>query len=177
MIKRRSSHTVALVALVWVMTVPTINASPTQRTFSGRWVLESEPLATASTELVVRQTFGSGSALPTKVTVTRQGPSGSSTETLHVGTIGGTVAGSGGGPRTFHRVAWEDSSLVVEVETLRGQTGSRAPSELRREVWSVIAEGKLQIVITESGPARTSKTTTLIYRQASAALGRLPYAV
>jgi len=165
MIKRRSSHAVALVALVGVIAVPIVNASRTQPTFAGRWVLETEHLASASTELVVHQTFGSGSALPTKLTVTRHGPSGRATEILHVGTIGGTVPGSGGGPRTFHRVAWEDSRLVVEVETLRGQSGSRTPSELRREVWSVTPEGKLQIVITESGPSRTPHTIALIYRQ------------
>ena len=66
-----------------------------------------------------------------QVRVTRHNPSGTSTETLHVGTIGGTVPGSGGGPRTFRMVTWEDSTLVVDVETLRGQTG-RAPSEQHR---------------------------------------------
>lgn len=163
--KRTFSVAVVSALAVWVATATTGWAYQAPVNFAGRWVLESEPLASVPTELVVQQTVGSGSALPSKVTVTRYWPSGASTEVLHVGTVGGTVPGSGGGPRTFRRIAWEDSHLVVEVETLRGQTGSRSPSELRREAWSVTPEGRLQIVITESGPARTPQTVSLVYRQ------------
>jgi hypothetical protein len=169
--KRTSSLTVVLAALVSMVT--TSASSPLQAPvdFSGRWVLESGSLPSAPAELNVRQQSGEGGRLR-QVIVTRHGPNGSSTETLHVGMIGGTVPGSGGGPRTFRRVAWEDSTLVVEVETLRAQTGDRAPSEQRREAWSVTPEGRLQIVVTESGPSRTTQTTTLLYRQVKE--GRFP---
>lgn len=163
-VARTSYRTAALAAVAWVVAASITNAMQTPVDFSGRWVLESEPLPAVATELVVRQISGPG-ALPKQISVTRHGPAGPSTETLHVGTFGGTVPGTGGGPRTSRRVTWQGSTLVIEVETLRSQTGARSQIEQRREVWSVTPDGKLQIVITESGPSRTLHTMTLVYRQ------------
>jgi len=176
MMKWKSSVIVALAGLVWVIAAATSEARQAPVDFSGRWVLESGSLPSASTELVVRQRSGLNS-VPREVSVTRTGPSGASTETLYVGTVGGTVPGTSGGRRTSRQVSWEDSTLVIDIETLGGQPGDRAPSDLRREVWSVTPEGKLKIVITESGPSRTPQTTALIYRQVSAGFARLQYAV
>lgn len=164
--KVKSSLTVALAASVWVITVSTADARQAPVDFSGRWVLESQTLPSVPTELVVRQTAGPGSP-PRQITVTRHTISGASTETLHVGTIGGTVPGSGGGPRTSRRIKWENASLIIDVETISSRAGERTSSHLRREVWSVTAEGKLQIVVTESMSAGTPETTTLIYRRAA----------
>lgn len=161
---RKYSLVIVLTAAVWVMAASAPRAQQPSTDFFGRWVLESEALPSAPTELVIRQIAGEGGR-PKEVRVTRHGATGTSLETLYVGTIGGTVPGSGGGPRTFRRVTWEGSTLVIDVETLRGQSGDRAPSERRREAWSVTPDGKLQIVITESGPSRTTQTVALVYRQ------------
>jgi hypothetical protein len=169
--KRKSSLSVVLAVLVWAMAASTTNALQVPVDFSGRWVLESEPLPSEPTELVVRQTSGPGS-IPRELRVTRNGPGGTSTATLHIGTIGGTVPGTGGGPRTSRQVRWENSTLVIDVETLRSQTGGRASSEQRREVWSVTSEGKLQIVVAARGPSRTPQPTTLIYRQVREGVAR-----
>lgn len=161
-----SSLTVALVGLASVVTASTADARQAPVDFSGRWVLASQAMPSVPTELVVRQTPGPGSP-PRQITVTRHTTSGASTETLHVGTIGGTVPGSGGGPRTSHRIKWENASLIIDVETISGRASERTSSHLRREVWSVTAEGKLQIMVTESMSAGAPETTTMTYRRAA----------
>ncbi|MCA1563596.1 MAG: hypothetical protein LC804_26230 [Acidobacteria bacterium] len=96
--------------------------------FSGSWVLESGaqaagdiPQALSVSQVLVRTNVRGEPMKPfyKDITVTRVLESGTRSETYQIGIMGGTVAGQAAdgtatGPRTHHRVAWMEQSLVIE---------------------------------------------------------------
>src|SRR5712691_2542581 len=94
--------------------------------FSGSWILESGasgtdiPLALSVSQSLVRSNVRGEPMQPffKDITVTRALASSTRSETYQIGVVGGTVSGraDGGanGPRTHHRVAWEEQALVIE---------------------------------------------------------------
>jgi hypothetical protein len=147
--------------------------------FSGSWALESgaQVAADIPQELSVTQTLVRANLRgePMKpfyrdISVTRVLESGRRSETYHIGVVGGTVHGLAAdgiatGPRTHHRVAWTEQSLVIESGSHTGSTPESGQWAERREVWSLEPNGRLRLAITTRSWIEASKTVILVYRR------------
>lgn len=118
--KRKSSLSVVLPVLVWAVAASTTSALQVPVDFSGRWVLESEPLPSEPTELVVRQTSGPGS-IP-REGVARQLPL--------IDVVEGTSSGSPTAMRRMIQPPFVESSSCradrIGPQTVRDALGPRA---------------------------------------------------
>lgn len=104
------------------------------------------------------------------LTVRREGPSGTNTETYVIGTIGGAVGGIDGNgkrtqPTTHFETAWRGDSLTF-VMRRDGPDGPRTGDWLERsESWSLDADGRLRVEIETEALDRARETTVLRYRR------------
>jgi hypothetical protein len=143
--------------------------------FSGAWILESDsPGADVPQTLFVSQLVVStnvrGEPMPPffkEIRITRTFANVRRSETLHIGGEGGKVSGrpGGEGSRTWHRVAWEDKSLVFDCGAYTGSTPESGDWTGRRQVWSFDSDGRLRLVITRRSSVDAPKTVVLVYRR------------
>lgn len=142
--------------------------------FSGDWILlrSRETPVDAPFALTVRRSF----AAPSEVLlVDRRSESGLRSESHRIGLSGGIIggvdrsgrAGAAGGLRTETRfsVRWRDDSLVIENGRYAGPSRESGPYEEHEEVWSLDAEGRLLIVVTDRESGAAPRTMTLAYRR------------
>jgi hypothetical protein len=142
--------------------------------FSGRWILQSAsesgpdvPKA-LSVRLSVTRTTARGEPMRpwySAITIGRQLPGGTHSESRDIGIEGGHVGGvrADGRPSgsfTRYKVVWEARVLIFEEET--GDAGSWTG---RREVWSMDPDGRLHVVLTTRGADRPARSLTLAYRR------------
>jgi hypothetical protein len=148
--------------------------------FSGRWLLVSSEPSTqdAPRALVVQQARVRANVRgePMKpffksITIEREFPGTTRSETRAIGVIGGFVSGvvgtgEPGGPRTHHAVKWDGNALVFEGGSYSGEAAATRVWAERREVWSFDPDGRLRITTTTRGSTDVAGTTvTLIYRR------------
>ena len=147
--------------------------------FSGRWVLAipqqsdtDSPLALSVRQTVVRTTVRSDPMEPffRDITIEREFETSTRSETHLIGVQGGTVSGvradgSPTGPRTHHAVKWEGNALVFESGTYTGQYPETGTWAERREMWSLEADGRLRVAITNRSSGDGPRAATLHYRR------------
>ena len=145
--------------------------------FSGSWLLESGvsgtdiPLALSVSQSLVRTNVRGEPMQPffKDITVTRALASSTRSETYQIGLVGGTVSGraDGGanGPRTHHRVAWEEQALVIESGSYTGPAPESGDWVERREVWSLDSGVRLRLAITMRSSVDAPRTVMLVYRR------------
>lgn len=147
--------------------------------FAGRWTLDGPlpPSPDAARVLVVEQpvthTNVRGEPMPPAylhLTVRREGPSGTNTETYLIGTIGGVVRGIDRNgkrtqPTTHFETVWRGDSLTFLMRR-DGADGSRTGDWLERsESWSLEADGRLRVEIDTEAHDRARQTAVLRYRR------------
>lgn len=168
-------------AALFVVAVAIYLQQPSPRpSFAGTWVLESATSASSEnpTALTVRETIQRktlrGEAMPapyvSDLAVERHYASRVVSQDYRVGGVGGSVGfgptmTSGPRPQTHFSVAWEGDSLVFFNGRYSGPSASSGPYTEHREVWSVDAQQKLHVALTDRGSNRPTTTTTLIYRK------------
>jgi hypothetical protein len=171
-------HTVPWFIVMAVSVVARLTAQDTPD-FSGDWILESAPQSAADIPkaLSVRQSLVRTNVRgePVKpffkdMTVAREIANGTRSETYRIGIAGGTVPGlradgSADGPRTHHRVEWEERRLVIENGSYTGPTRESGQWAERREVWSLDPGGRLRLAITTRSSVGAPSTLTLVYRR------------
>lgn len=146
--------------------------------FSGTWALEwSDSAAEVPGTLVVRQVLERTNVRGEPMTpffkeieITQVLSDRSSSVTHRIGVIGGVVGGivAGGQPeaersQTWHRVAWEDQSLVFEHG--RHASVESGGWSARREIWSQEPDGRLRVAITVRGASVPATEATRFYRR------------
>lgn len=102
------------------------------------------------------------------ITVTRVIGNDSRSETHRIGVVGGSVSDLPGGineARTWHRVVWDDQTLVFEHETATGSTRASGDWTSRREDWSFDSGGRLQVVIATRISVDAPRTAVAVYRR------------
>jgi hypothetical protein len=173
--------------LWWCLLVALIVRSPLvpdKPDFSGQWILvnPSDASSGSAQELIVRQSARRESVLGTRIdppfitlAVERHFESGMRSETYPIGIIGGTVGGldktgRGSGPsgrvaRTSYSTKWDGDKLVIENSSYSGPTPESGPYTEHVEVWSLDAEGRLLMAVTDRSSIAGRKTTMLTYRR------------
>jgi hypothetical protein len=135
-----------------------VQATPEQPDFSGRWVLSTSAAANPDTprrlivvQPIVRTNVFGAPIKPAflSVSVRREGVSANSDETRVIGAMGGAVPGlSEGipvGNVTRVETVWRGHSLVF-VNMSYGPDGPRTGDWTeRREVWSLQRDGRLRV--------------------------------
>lgn len=151
--------------------------------FSGRWVLEN-PADSASDiarSLTVRQSIVRTTARGTPMepflkdlTVEREFSTGARSESYQIGVVGGVVGGvdrtgragpDGQNRETRFSVRWDGNRLVIETGTYSGPTRESGPYTEHTEVWSLDAESRLVMTVTDRRSGAESSTRTLTYRR------------
>jgi hypothetical protein len=91
------------------------------------------------------------------LTVERRLPSGVRSESYEIGTEGilGSVA----------PFKWNGNRLVIETGSYSGTTRDAGPYREHDEVWSLEAQGRLLITVTDRGSSLGPSTTDLTYRR------------
>jgi acetyl esterase/lipase len=152
--------------------VVTAMLAQSQPDFSGRWVLQGPENAGADVartliiqQPIVRTNVYGAPIDPTflRVTIERQFPSSTRTDTYLIGTQGGTVSGTiPGGPTGSTTVVphWEGQRLVIDTSSTLGSTVAT-----RSEVLQYDAAGALTVTLTERPAGAEPKTTTATYRR------------
>jgi hypothetical protein len=147
--------------------------------FSGRWTLDTPSLPPdAARVLIIEQpvtrTNVRGEPMPPTylhLSVRRERPSGTTTDTYTIGTIGGIVGGIDRNgtriatPSTYFETAWRGDVLTF----LTRRDGSDGPhtgdwSE-RSESWSLDADGRLRVEIETEAHDRAQQRTLLRYHR------------
>jgi hypothetical protein len=79
----------------------------------------------------------------------------------------GGVAGNGRGPNTHTRfsVRWDGDTLVIETGSYTGPTRDSGPYSEHEEIWSLDAQRRLAMTVTDRGSGTESKTVRLTYRR------------
>jgi hypothetical protein len=171
-------HTVLWFVVLAVLVVAQSTAQDTPD-FSGDWILESVsqsaadiPKALSVRQSLVRTNVRGEPMTPffKDITVARDLANGTRSETYQIGIAGGTVPGpradgSADGPRTHHRVEWEERTLVIENGSYTGPTRESGQWTELREVWSLDPDGRLRLAITTRSSVGASSTVTLVYRR------------
>lgn len=166
-------------AVAMVLAASIAAAAQEKPDFTGRWILESPAPSDpdAPRALVVRRSPARANApgeppppLVGGLTVDRELESGTRSETLAIGVVGGMTPGlnEGGttsGPRSEHSVRWEGDTLAIERGSHTGPAPETGVWSHRREVWSLDSDGRLRVVITTRGSAAEARTITLLYRR------------
>lgn len=152
--------------------------------FSGHWVLENPQEFTSdiARALTVRQSIEGSTARGTPMepffsdlTVEREFSTGARSESYQIGVVGGVVggvdrAGPGAGPdghspQTRFAVRWDGNRLVIETGTYSGPTRESGPYTEHTEAWSLDAQSRLVITLTDRRSGGESATRTLTYRR------------
>ncbi len=154
--------------VVLVSVIAETTAAQGKPDFSGRWVLVNPATASdIARDLVVRESF---EAPVTVLTVERR-----STGEVHIATykIGlaegrtGAITEDGRGPtRTTKSAMWDGDRLVIETGTYSGARRQAGPYSEHDEVWSLDAQGRLVMIVTDRGSGTELRTTQLTYRRA-----------
>jgi hypothetical protein len=165
------------IALIMLATVGV--AAQDKPDFSGRWVLATSqqsdadiPLALSVRQTLVRTTVRGDPMEPffRDITIERQLETGTRTENHLIGIQGGTVSGlradgSLNGPTARHAVRWDGNALVFESGSYSGQRPESGVWYERREMWSLDADGRLLVVITNRSSDDAPRETTVAYRR------------
>ena len=144
--------------------------------FSGSWILESRSTdadipqtLSVSQSLVLTNVRGEPMTPAFKdITVTRVLATGTRSDTYQIGVVGGTFSGRADGsegPRTHHRVAWEEQALVIEIGSHTGPVPESGDWAERREVWSLESGVRLRLTITTRSSVGAPGTVVLVYRR------------
>jgi hypothetical protein len=161
---------------VLVATLASLQAHPD---FSGRWTLDttSPSPADVARVLVVDQpvlrTNVRGEPIPPMylhLSVRREGPSGTTTDTYTIGTIGGVVGGvdSNGkrrGPSGHFETVWRDDTLTFLTRRVGPDGPHTGDWSQRSESWSLDPDGRLQVEIETEAHDRAQQRTLLLYRR------------
>jgi hypothetical protein len=99
------------------------------------------------------------------ITVTRVLATGTRSETYQIGGVGGSVSVGFIGPRTHHRVAWEEQALVIESGSYTGLNPESGDWAERRQVWSLDSRVRFRMAITVRSSVDAPKTVRLVYRR------------
>jgi hypothetical protein len=146
--------------------------------FAGRWTLDMpSPPPDAARVLVVEQpvtrTTVRGEPMPPTylhLSVRREGPSGTTTDTYMIGTIGGIVGaldknGKRTAPSTYFETVWRGDALTF-LTRRDGQDGPQTGDwSERSESWSLDADGRLRVEIETEAHDRARQTTVLHYHR------------
>jgi hypothetical protein len=145
--------------------------------FSGSWILESgssgadSPQTLSVSQSLMRTNIRGEPMRPffKDITVTRALATGARSDTYQIGIAGGTVSGradgTDNGPRTHHRVAWEEEALVIESGSHTGLDPESGDWAERREVWSLDSGVRLRLAITTRSSVDAPRTVMLVYRR------------
>ena len=142
--------------------------------FSGRWVLEpgQESVADVARAMSITQALVSGEPVSSpirQVTVVRDFTTSSQTETYRIGassiTVPGWWLGEPKGPKTRQRVAWQDTTLVIDRGSYTGPAPEAGQWTERRETWSLDPAGRLRLTIITRGSDRPVTTDVQLYRR------------
>ena len=153
----------AVVCALFLQVAPAPSPTPD---FSGRWTLvePAQPGPKIATQLAVttatEQTKdGPALAVTVKRTVGRDVQS----DTYKVGLVGGIMKPNG----TASRIAagWDGSTLVLENGTYPMTVSRQGKSTEHDERWSIDADGRLVMDVTDRQPDGEPKTTRLVYRR------------
>lgn len=141
-------------------------APPSTPDFSGRWLLvePAEPGPRIAAQLTVtqaREQTKNGTTLV--VTVKRTVGRGLQSDTYKVGFVAGRVRPDGTASRIA--AAWDGSVLVLENGTYPTTVGSQGRSTEHTERWSLAADGRLVVDITDRQPKADPTTAHLVYRK------------
>jgi hypothetical protein len=175
--RRNLGWTTCVVALVALAS--TAPAAQDKPDFSGRWILETRAPSGADVPrtLTIRQSLVRTNVRgePIKpffkdITLEREFASGTRSETLWIGVVGGIVPGlredgSPDGAKVHTAVMWEDHTLAIERGSHTGPNPETGVWTERREVWSLEHDGRLRVAITTRGSGNGAKTVTLVYRR------------
>jgi hypothetical protein len=159
-----------------VVLVAVLASAQAQPDFSGRWTLDAPSQAPpdAARVLVIEQPVmrmnDRGDSIPpmyVRVSVRREGPSGTTTDTYAIGTMGGVVGGVDRngkriGPSARFEVAWRRDTLTFQ--TRRDGPDAGVWSE-RSESWSLDPDGRLRVEIKTEAHDLAQQTTVLFYRR------------
>ena len=135
--------------------------------------------------LTVRQSMGGTTARGTPaepfsrdLTVEREFSTGARTESYQIGVVGGVVGGvdrtgrgagpDGQTPQTRFAVRWDRNRLVIETGTYSGPTRESGPYTEHTEAWSLDAQSRLVMTVTDRRSGAESATRTLTYRRRQA---------
>ncbi len=154
-------------------------AAQSKPDFSGRWILTTRqtdvdiPSALSVRQTIARTTLRSDPMEPffRDITIERQLETGTTSETYPIGVQGGAVPvfradGSPNcGPTAHHAVRWEGNALVLESGSYTGGRPETGVWTERREVWSLIPDGRLSVVITNRSSGDALRHVTLVYRR------------
>ena len=147
--------------------------------FAGRWALTapSPPPPDAARVLVVDQpvtrTNVRGEPMPPAylyLSVRREGPSGTTTDTYTIGAIGGVVGGLDRNgkriaPSAYFETFWRGDTLTF-LSRREGPAGPHTGDWLERsELWSLGADGSLRVEIETEAHDRARQTTVLRYHR------------
>jgi|KBSMisStandDraft_5_1062788.scaffolds.fasta_scaffold650378_1 hypothetical protein len=145
--------------------------------FSGDWILinRSNAPSNAAQSISVHESFKHESVRGTPVDpplitllVERRVNGTVHSELYTVGTISGTVGGTGFGGKSERAqvsTSWDGDRLVIEVRYSGRPVDASAVSE-HKEVWSLdVAHGVLLVAVTEKAPGTEPTTTNLMYRR------------
>ncbi len=137
--------------------------------FLGRWVLVNPDAfdADVARELVVRESF---EAPVTVMRVERRSKGEVRTDRYEVGLAGGTVSGIAEdrrGPTTHTRflVVWRGDTLVIETGNYSGPMTEPGPYSEHGETWSLDAQGRLVMTVTDRASGTKPRTIQLTYRR------------
>jgi hypothetical protein len=152
--------------------------------FSGSWILRSDPSdADVPKALSIQQPLHRTNRLGELVTpsyfditIARTLPTGTSSQTFWIGTIGGSVTGgvvgdraSGTTPRavtrTHSRVDWEEQTLVLESFSYTGPAPETGDWSERREMISLTPNGDLRLEMTSRSSTSDRRTSVVTYRR------------
>ena len=147
--------------------------------FSGRWVLDALQqsdtdiaLALTVRQSLVRTTVRGDPMEPffRDITVERHFRTGTQSETHLIGVQDGAVPGlradgSRSSPTAHHAVTWDENALVFENGSYTGQRPETGVWAERREVWSLIPNGRLSVVITNRSSGDAPRQISLLYRR------------
>jgi hypothetical protein len=153
---------------VLVSVIAETTAAQSNPDFSGRWVLVNPAAASdIARDLVVRESF---EAPVTVLTVERRSKGDVRIATYKIGLAWGRTSGiteDGQGPITRTRLSatWDGDRLVIETGTYWGATRESGPYSEHDEIWSLDAQGRLVMIVTDRGSGTELRTTQLTYRR------------
>jgi hypothetical protein len=164
-------HCVATVLLIGSL------AAAAQRgvDFSGTWDLESAPTEPDTPRIIIvdqpiTRTNVRGEPIPpafVRITIRRITAGSATTESRHIGVVGGSVGASvGPNRRTHNETLWDENSLVFSDGSYTGDSLRTGEWIERREVWSLSEDRSqltVEIAIESSGSG--SRTEKRVYRR------------
>jgi hypothetical protein len=129
--------------------------------FSGQWILVNPQDSASNTpqEITIKQEAP-------LLSVERRFEGLVRSETYRIGIEGGVVGGVGRNDhtsRTRFSVTWDGDRLVIETGSYSGPTLDSGPYTEHEEMWSLQAQDRLFMTVTERSSGVEPTTTKLIY--------------